>query len=114
MFVAIYVPDIMYLTNRHLKIRDRQVAISAGAPMIINDMDCDIELLSPEDFADESVDTVQYLIAQIDLNRAGTRELHFPERDLTNQHSISIILRSLLALNATSKQRCHRPLVCKA
>lgn len=40
--------------------------------MVINDVDCDMELLEPEDFDGEAPETVQYIIAQIGLNRAGT------------------------------------------
>jgi hypothetical protein len=39
--------------------------------MIINDLDCDVESISPDDFSGESLETVQYMVAQAELNRTG-------------------------------------------
>ncbi|QPC59950.1 hypothetical protein HYE67_002181 [Fusarium culmorum] len=47
-----------------LYVRDRQIAISTGTPMVINDMDYDVEELVAEDLVDESVETAQYIVAQ--------------------------------------------------
>ena len=49
--------------------RDRQVVLAVGAPMVINDLDCDIEDLTMDDFPDESIETAQYVIAQASLSR---------------------------------------------
>ncbi|KAL6916285.1 hypothetical protein FSST1_007780 [Fusarium sambucinum] len=53
-----------------LYVRDRQIAISTGTPMVINDMDYDVEELVVEDLADESAETAQYIVAQVKLNKA--------------------------------------------
>ncbi|KAF4955661.1 hypothetical protein FGADI_4354 [Fusarium gaditjirri] len=53
-----------------LYVRDRQIAISTGTPMVINDMDHDVEELVKEDFPEEGVETVQYIISQVQLSRA--------------------------------------------
>ncbi|OQU98289.1 Fungal specific transcription factor domain-containing protein [Cladophialophora immunda] len=55
-----------------LYIRDRQVCLSTGAPMVINDLDHDVEDLTIEDFPDESPETAQYIIAQASLNKAAS------------------------------------------
>lgn len=39
--------------------------------MIIHDLDCDIEDLTVDDFPDETLETAQYIIAQVGLNRVG-------------------------------------------
>lgn len=39
--------------------------------MVINDLDCDIEDLTVDDFPDESLETAQYVIAQASLSRIG-------------------------------------------
>ncbi|KAI1610996.1 fungal-specific transcription factor domain-containing protein [Exophiala viscosa] len=52
-----------------LYIRDRQVCLSTGPPMSINDLDCDVEDLTMEDFPDESPETAQYIIGQVSLNK---------------------------------------------
>lgn len=54
-----------------LYIRDRQISLSAGAPMIINDLECDIEELTVEDLQDESPETAYYVVAQASLNRVA-------------------------------------------
>ena len=51
------------------KIRDRQVSLAVGAPMVINDLDCDIEDLAPEDFEDGFENTAHYLIALASLSK---------------------------------------------
>ena len=53
------------------KIRDRQVSLSTGTPMIINDLDCDIEPLDLEDFPQESQETAKYVMLQAELNLTG-------------------------------------------
>ncbi|RBR20346.1 uncharacterized protein FIESC28_05310 [Fusarium coffeatum] len=53
-----------------LYVRDRQIAISTGTPMVINDMDYDVEELVVEDLADEPIETAQYIVAQVKLNKA--------------------------------------------
>ncbi|KAM0414486.1 hypothetical protein ACHAPD_007742 [Fusarium lateritium] len=53
------------------QVRDRQIAISTGTPMVINDMDYDVEELVVEDLVDESAETAQYIVAQVKLNKAG-------------------------------------------
>ncbi|KAF4337288.1 d-lactate dehydrogenase (cytochrome) [Fusarium beomiforme] len=47
-----------------LYVRDRQIAISTGTPMVINDDDHDVEELLEGDFPDEPPEIVQYIIAQ--------------------------------------------------
>ncbi|EKJ73181.1 hypothetical protein FPSE_06605 [Fusarium pseudograminearum CS3096] len=47
-----------------LYVRDRQIAISTGTPMVINDMDYDVEELVMDDLIDESAETAQYIVAQ--------------------------------------------------
>ncbi|EXJ93265.1 hypothetical protein A1O1_01657 [Capronia coronata CBS 617.96] len=59
-----------------LYIRDRQVSLSAGTPSLINDLDCDVEELTLEDFPDESEATARYVMAQANLSRIG-RGTHF-------------------------------------
>lgn len=39
--------------------------------MVINDMDYDVEELVVEDLVDESVETAQYIVAQVKLNKEG-------------------------------------------
>jgi hypothetical protein len=64
-----YLRDKMNWLTR--KIRDRQLCLSTGTPMVINDLDHDVEELSMEDFPDENLDTARYVILQVELNRAG-------------------------------------------
>jgi hypothetical protein len=54
-----------------LYVRDRQISLSTGSPMVINDADHDVEELVPEDLPDETPETVRYLIGQIGLNKIG-------------------------------------------
>ena len=56
-----------------LYIRDRQISLSTGTPMVINDADFDVEELVPEDIPDEDPETVRYLIGQMSLNMTGIR-----------------------------------------
>ncbi|KAM0563179.1 hypothetical protein ACHAPJ_000895 [Fusarium lateritium] len=56
-----------------LYIRDRQVSISTGTPMAINDLDHDVEELGAQDFPDEAPETAQYIISQVELNKAVAR-----------------------------------------
>ena len=53
------------------KIRDRQLCLSTGTPMVINDLDHDVEELTMDDISDESLDTARYIILQAELNQAG-------------------------------------------
>ncbi|KAF2168523.1 hypothetical protein M409DRAFT_21273 [Zasmidium cellare ATCC 36951] len=52
-----------------LYIRDRQVSLSMGSPLIINDLDCDVELPRPQDFNDDESTTARYIRLQAELNR---------------------------------------------
>lgn len=56
---------------KRLQIRDRQVSLCLGMPMIINDDDCTLEDLTLEDFPSEPRETAQYIIAQASLSRTG-------------------------------------------
>ncbi|KAJ9425824.1 fungal-specific transcription factor domain-containing protein [Fusarium oxysporum] len=56
-----------------LYVRDRQIAISTGTPMVINDEDHDVEELIEEDFPEEAPETVQYIISQVKLSKAMAR-----------------------------------------
>ncbi|KAH8879527.1 hypothetical protein GQ53DRAFT_854621, partial [Thozetella sp. PMI_491] len=51
-----------------LYIRDRQISLSLGKPMLINDHDCDVEFPVAEDFSDETPGTALYVIAQARLS----------------------------------------------
>ncbi len=53
------------------QVRDRQIAISTGTPMVINDQDHDVEGLVEQDFAEEAPETVQYIISQVKLSKAS-------------------------------------------
>ncbi|KAG7419140.1 Cutinase transcription factor 1 alpha [Fusarium oxysporum f. sp. rapae] len=52
-----------------LYVRDRQIAISTGTPMVINDEDHDVEELADDDFPEETPETAQYIIAQVKLSK---------------------------------------------
>ncbi|KAF5601767.1 d-lactate dehydrogenase (cytochrome) [Fusarium pseudocircinatum] len=56
-----------------LYVRDRQIAISTGTPMVINDQDHDVEELTQEDFSEEGPETVQYITSQVKLSKAMAR-----------------------------------------
>jgi hypothetical protein len=58
-------------STKPFQIRDRQISISLGKPMIIHDSDCDVELLREDDLKGESRDTVAYALAQARLSIAG-------------------------------------------
>ncbi|KAF5580589.1 cutinase transcription factor 1 beta [Fusarium subglutinans] len=47
------------------------VSISTGTPMVINDEDHDVEELIQGDFTEEAPETVQYIISQVKLSKAG-------------------------------------------
>ncbi|KAH6693448.1 hypothetical protein F5X68DRAFT_128632 [Plectosphaerella plurivora] len=53
-----------------LYIRDVQISLSTGTPKIVNDLDHDVEELVPDDLPDETPETVQYIIAQMQLCRS--------------------------------------------
>jgi hypothetical protein len=53
------------------QVRDRQIAISTGTPMVINDLDYDVEELVVQDFPEEAPETAHYMIAQAKLSKAG-------------------------------------------
>lgn len=53
--------------------RDRQVCCATGAPMVINDLDFDVEEPTLEDFSDETPEVARYIIAQSQLNRICKR-----------------------------------------
>jgi hypothetical protein len=63
------------MANRYYKIRDRQTSLSTGTPMVINDLDHDVEELVMEDLSDETPETARYIISQMELNKTGTRPL---------------------------------------
>lgn len=52
-----------------LYIRDRQLSLSIGAPMIINDLEYDVDDLTIDDFPFESAETTAYVMSQASLNR---------------------------------------------
>ncbi|KAH7229799.1 hypothetical protein BKA60DRAFT_443178 [Fusarium oxysporum] len=64
-----------------LYVRDRQIAISTGTPMVINDEDHDVEELVEEDFPEEAPETVQYIISQVKLSKAMRIKLLFAKHD---------------------------------
>lgn len=47
--------------------------------MVINDLDHDVEELVAEDLPDESPETAQYIILQMELNKAGKKSFIFAE-----------------------------------
>ncbi|KAF5548519.1 d-lactate dehydrogenase (cytochrome) [Fusarium napiforme] len=49
------------------------IAISTGTPMVINDEDHDVEELVEEDFPNEALERVQYIISQVKLSKAMAR-----------------------------------------
>ncbi|KIV76821.1 hypothetical protein PV11_08681 [Exophiala sideris] len=55
-----------------LYIRDRQVSLSTGTPMVINDLDHDVEDLTVDDFQEESAETARYMVAQASLNKTAS------------------------------------------
>lgn len=59
-----------------LYIRDRQVSLSTGAPMVINDLDHDVEPLAISDFDDDEKHIAEYMISQASLNKV-TSGLYF-------------------------------------
>lgn len=62
------------------KIRDVQISLSTGTPKVINDADHDVEELVPADLSDETPETVQYIIAQMQLCRLGMSNVHVNPR----------------------------------
>lgn len=72
---------LLYVSNRfraryivaylRLQIRDRQISISLGKPFLINDDDCDVEVIEEDDLLNESSDTRQYIQEQVRLSVAG-------------------------------------------
>lgn len=64
------------------KIRDRQVSLAMGIPMVINDLDSDIEDLTQNDFPTESEETAEYVMAQANLSRISKLEANQPLLDL--------------------------------
>ena len=44
-----------------------------GVPMVINDLDCDVEDLTLDDFPFEPVETANYIIGQVELNREAAK-----------------------------------------
>lgn len=52
-----------------LYMRDRQVCLATGAPMVINDLDFDVEDLTLDDFPDENKEIALYVISQSLLNK---------------------------------------------
>jgi hypothetical protein len=58
------------------QISDRQVSMAVGAPMVINDLDCDVEDLEMKDFVNEPEETAQYLIGLASLSRIGMSNIY--------------------------------------
>lgn len=58
---------------RNIKIRDRQLALIIGVPMVINELECNADDLTLDDFPDESLETANYVINQIGLNKAASK-----------------------------------------
>ncbi|KAI8652972.1 FAD-binding PCMH-type domain-containing protein [Fusarium keratoplasticum] len=56
-----------------LYIRDRQTSLSTGTPMVINDLDHDVEELVMDDLSDETPETARYIISQMELNKTAAR-----------------------------------------
>ncbi|RSL78711.1 hypothetical protein CEP51_007952 [Fusarium floridanum] len=56
-----------------LYIRDRQTSLSTGSPMVINDLDHDVEELVMADLSDETPETARYIISQMELNKTAAR-----------------------------------------
>ncbi|KAH7234530.1 fungal-specific transcription factor domain-containing protein [Fusarium solani] len=54
-----------------LYIRDRQTSLSTGTPMVINDLDHDVEELVMEDLSDETPETARYIISQMEQSNRG-------------------------------------------
>lgn len=83
--------------------------------MVINDLDHDVEDLVAEDLPGESPETVQYIISQMELNKAGTQ----PENGRENGHllthdSCKIVLPPLFTIASASEQGPLRPSECDA
>ncbi|KIW20219.1 hypothetical protein PV08_00794 [Exophiala spinifera] len=56
-----------------LYIRDRQISLSIGVPVTINDLDCDVEPLTQDDFDDEPLETALYIIHQARLSQVAAK-----------------------------------------
>ncbi|OJJ02046.1 hypothetical protein ASPVEDRAFT_655161 [Aspergillus versicolor CBS 583.65] len=85
-----------------LYIRDRQISISLGKPMIIHDSDCDVELLREDDLKGESSETVKYVLAQARLSIAVSnilRTYFAPSRETLSDETI--ILDSICRVFST-------------
>ncbi|CAG7558114.1 unnamed protein product [Fusarium equiseti] len=83
-----------------LYVRDRQIAISTGTPMVINDMDYDVEELVVEDLSDEPRETAQYIVAQVKLNKAAKKIFDLVENSLlywTPEHFPMIYVSALFS-----------------
>lgn len=81
------------------------MSLSVAAPMIINDMDTDVEELTLEDFPDEKPETAHYLIAQASLSRAGMSSPKFAVVCLPFKLSIKHILLLLLYVTSRLERR---------
>ena len=53
------------------QIRDRQISLSLGKPMIISSHDCDIEPVTESDFPEEPREIGRYVVAQARLSVTG-------------------------------------------
>lgn len=90
-----------------LYVRDRQVSFSTGTPMVINELDYDVEDLTMDDLARESPETARYVVAQAMLNKtasnlyflhcAPTRLASSPEGWKTAREQIQAALESWYA-----------------
>lgn len=72
--------------------------------MIINDLDCDIENLTRDDFPDESEATAQYVMAQASLAKIG-RSRACLDMGRSDLRSIEHLLLPLIAFKACIDQR---------
>ncbi|KIN07227.1 hypothetical protein OIDMADRAFT_108224, partial [Oidiodendron maius Zn] len=54
-------------------IQDRQLVLIVGVPIVINDLDCDVEDLTLDDFPSEPVETANYVIGQVGLNHEAAK-----------------------------------------
>lgn len=47
------------------------MSLAMGVPMVINDLDFDVEDLTLDDFPDEAHDAAVYMISQVELSKTG-------------------------------------------
>lgn len=89
-----------------LYVRDRQVSISTGTSMIINDLDFDVEGLTMEDFGQETPETARYMISQATLCQTASTIYfaHCAPKRLCASHDVKGRMKArLLVQNAFEK-----------